>query len=259
MNEVFTTNNYAMFRKLKGNRGVEPARLRMLVESIRQIGWISNPILVNERMEIIDGQGRFEALKKLGMPIEYRVVVVSDSLNACRVMNNRVIKWNTGNYVESYAETGTKDYQRVKQLMDYYNVSLDVITLAKGIKNGLSGNSGSDYKKMRDGKLEFSESDYIETARVLNIYKKYQKVFERFSGRTNNKDRVIMYIIHYGEKYGTVNHDKMVECLEKCDPRNIYNTSFDRLLESVQNAYNFNKAKKNRLYFYEEYRLDHRL
>ena len=259
MAQIYSTTDYSKFRKLKGNRDVEPASVRMLVNSIKQIGWISNPIIVNDKMEIIDGQTRFEALKKLGMPIEYNVVKTPNGLNVCRVMNNRVKKWNTGNYVDSYAETGAQDYRRIKQLMEYYDVSLDVVALAKDAKTKLHGNSGKDYRKMREGNLEFSECDFVEASRILSIYVKYRKIFERFTGRTNNKDRAIMYIIHYGEKYGTVDHDKVIECLDKCDPKTIYNTSFDRLLESIQNAYNYNKAKKNRLYFYEEYRLDNKI
>ena len=254
MNEILTTKDYAQFRKLTGNRDVEPGRVQMLVNSIQKIGWVSNPIIVNEKMEIIDGQGRFEALKKLGMPIEYHIVKRA-GLNECREMNNRMRKWNTVNFVDSYAETGGKDYVRVKQLMSYFNVSLEVIMMAKDIRKRLYGNSGMDYKKMREGRLTFSEADFVETSRILNIYVKYRKAFERFSGRSNTKDRVIMYIINYNEKNGTVDHDKLADCLMNCDPQTIYNTSFERLLESVQNVYNFHKPKKQRLYFYEEYRL----
>ena len=254
MNEIQTTRDYGKFRRLTGNRGVEQKRVDKLVDSIRKIGWISNPIIVNEKMEIIDGQGRFEALKYLGMPIEYHVVKMADGLNVCRMMNNRVKKWDTGNYVDSYAETGTKDYIRVKQLMEYFNVPLEVVIMAREVKKGVYTGCGKYYRLMREGKLTFSEQDFIEVSRILNIYIKYRKPFERFTGRTNNKDRVIMYIIYYAEKYGNVDHDKLAESLMSCDPQTVYNTSFDRLLESVQNVYNFNKPKRTRLYFYEEYR-----
>ncbi len=258
MSEIMTTTNYNKFRRLKGNREVEPQRVKMLVDSIRKIGWISNPIIVNEKMEIIDGQGRFAALKQLGMPIEYHVVNTV-GLDECRAMNNNLEKWKTNNYVFSYAEMGNKDYQRVKYLMDYFDVPLDVIMMAKDIKTRPFGHNGSDYKKMREGSLDFTESDYIYVSKILNIYKRYDAAFYKFKGRKNNRDRVIMYLIHYAEKYGTLDHDRMLDALECCDPNNVYNTGFDRLLESVQNVYNFNKAKKNRLYFYEEYRLDKKL
>ena len=254
MNEILTTTDYTIFKRLKGNREVEPRRVTMLMNSIKQIGWVSNPIIVNDKMEIIDGQGRFEALKRLGMPVEYHVVNKA-GLDECRVMNNRMRKWNTDNYVDSYAETGVTDYQRIKQLMEYFDVPLDVVLMARDVKKGMTSNYGTHYKKMREGILTFTESDYIETSRILNIYVEYRKPFERFTGRTNNKDRVIMYIIYYAEKYGTVDHEKLIDCLIKCDPQTVYNTSFDRLLESVQNVYNFNKPKRTRLYFYEEYRL----
>ena len=257
--EILTTTNYDIFRRMKGQRDVEPKRVNMLVDSIKQSGWISNPIMVNKKMEIVDGQGRFAALKRLGMPIEYYFVDKSVGLNECRVLNNNLQKWNTESYVMSYAEMGNKNYQRVKQLMEYFDVSLDVIMMAKDIKTRPYGHNGSDYKKMREGLQDFTESDYIYVSKILNIYSKYDKVFYKFKGRKNNRDRVIMYMIHYAEKYGTLDHERMLAALESCDPNVVYNTGFDRLLESVQNVYNFNKPKKTRLYFYEEYRIDKKL
>ena len=253
--EIKKTTDYSIFRRMKGNRSVLEDRVRMVLNSIKKIGWVSNPIIVNEKMEIVEGQARFEALKRLGMPIEYRVVE-GLTLEDCRILNENMVKWKTKDYVESYAETGSEDYRRIKYLMDYYNVPLNVIISARSIKTGRCTNGGKDFKKMREGDLEFSESDYIEVSRIMNIYKKYKKAFDRFGGRVNTKDNVIFYLIQYGDKGGKIDHDKVYESLMTCDPQGIYNTGFDRLLESVQNAYNFNKAKKNRIYAYEEYRVE---
>lgn len=258
MNDIIKTTDYTIFRKMKGNRDVEPRRVKMITDSIKKIGWISNPIIVNKKMEIIDGQGRFEALKNLGLPVEYHIVE-NAKLDDCRMMNNSMMKWNTKDYIYSYAVTGNENYKRVKTLMEYFDVTIDIIALAKNYKSNLLSSNGQDYRQMREGKLEFTESDYINVSRMLNIYKPYKEVFKKFGGRTNTKDRVIFYLIHYADKYGTLDHEKMLEALRKCDPETVYNLGFDRLLESVQNAYNHNKAKKSRLYFYEEYRIDKKI
>ena len=68
---VYSTTDYDSFAKLEGNRDVLQSRKNIIKESIEERGWIRNPVVVNEKMQIIDGQGRFEALKELGMPIEY--------------------------------------------------------------------------------------------------------------------------------------------------------------------------------------------
>lgn len=70
---VFETFDYEMFVKLEANRIVSAARLRKLIESLT-VHEISIPIICNEKMEIIDGQGRFEARKSMGRPIPYLVI-----------------------------------------------------------------------------------------------------------------------------------------------------------------------------------------
>ena len=42
------------------------------------MGFIKNPIVVNEKMEIIDGQGRFEVCKEKGLPIYYNIVNIHE-------------------------------------------------------------------------------------------------------------------------------------------------------------------------------------
>lgn len=59
---VYRTNNYDQFKRLVGNREVNPKRVKTIKKSVEEIGYIPNPIIVNENMEVIDGQGRLQAL-----------------------------------------------------------------------------------------------------------------------------------------------------------------------------------------------------
>lgn len=83
---IYSSEDYSVFRKLNGNRSVLEQRKNMIMASITERGWIRNPVVVNEKMEIIDGQGRFEALKELGLPIEY-VVAKGASISDCIALN----------------------------------------------------------------------------------------------------------------------------------------------------------------------------
>ena len=60
--QVFEETNYDAFAKLPDNRDLSPGRLNKLIASISE-RYILNPIIVNEKMEIIDGQGRLNALR----------------------------------------------------------------------------------------------------------------------------------------------------------------------------------------------------
>ena len=68
---VYSTEDYSVFQKLNGNRDVLESRKNKIMESILERGWIRNPIVVNQKFEVIDGQGRLEALQELKMPVEY--------------------------------------------------------------------------------------------------------------------------------------------------------------------------------------------
>ena len=251
--QILRTSDYSIFRKLTGNRGVEEKRVKSLVDSIKKVGWISNPIIVNRKMEVIDGQGRLEALQRLNMPVEYHVVD-SAGLDACRVMNTNNRAWKPLDYIKSYADSGSKDYQRVYQLMTYFGVNVATVL------NSVSMNtSGTTSEKTKAGELTFTEYDYIMASEALNIRKKYLSVMDKFGGRRDIRDKVVFYLVNYGRQNKNINHDKIVEALRNTDPHEIYAQNFERLLESVQSAYNRGKKKENRLFFYEEYRIDNKV
>lgn len=58
---VYETTNYSKFKKMLDNREVSPNRVQKIVKSIDQVGYVMSPIIVNEKMEVIDGQGRLAA------------------------------------------------------------------------------------------------------------------------------------------------------------------------------------------------------
>ena len=87
--QIFEEENYDIFVKLDDNRDVLSGRLNKLIASISE-RYVLNPIIVNEKFEIIDGQGRYEALKKLNRPIHY-IIAPGAASDDCRRMN----KYNT--------------------------------------------------------------------------------------------------------------------------------------------------------------------
>ena len=249
--EIRRTTDYSIFQKMTGNRAVDEKRVRGLMESIKKIGWIGTPIIVNERMEVIDGQGRLEALRRLEMPVDY-IIIDGLSLDVCRTMNTHNVAWRTIDYVDSYANTGSPDYQRVRQLMMMYKVPLETLMLAVGTEA-----SGKKYEQIKNGGLVFDSEDYEAAIRKMEIYSKYYPAFKHIGGQRRTKEKVIFYLIDYADKH-PFDHDKMIAVIASADPYTMHAQNFDRLLESVQDAWNFGR-KKNKMYFYEEYRLETKL
>lgn len=107
--KIQSTTNYAMFKTLDGNRSVKDHRVDKIVQSIVDVGYITNPIIVNEKMEVIDGQGRLAALERLCLPVEY-LVHEGIGIKECRSMNIHQSNWTDYDYVSSYATRVIKDF-----------------------------------------------------------------------------------------------------------------------------------------------------
>ena len=72
MAEIHTTKIYDLFRDIPINRDVDPIRLDSIIKSIQTLDLTRvKPIIVGPDSEIVDGQGRFQACKALGLPIYY--------------------------------------------------------------------------------------------------------------------------------------------------------------------------------------------
>ena len=94
MTTVYTTTDYSIFKKLEGNRTVKQKRINAITESVSAVGWVTNPIIVNENMEIIDGQGRLEVLKSMNLPVDY-VIQAGAGLKECQEINLHTMIWTS--------------------------------------------------------------------------------------------------------------------------------------------------------------------
>ena len=99
-----TTMDYSIFKRAKWNRPVLEGKIRSIIESIQKHGVFEDKkiILVNDDYEIIDGQHRFEAFKRLGLPITY-LIDYEASINECASLNSTSTNWKLTDYINSFA------------------------------------------------------------------------------------------------------------------------------------------------------------
>jgi hypothetical protein len=116
---IYETTDYSVFKYLLGNRAVKPARVKKIKKSIIEVGYVNNPIVVNRKMEIIDGQGRFQALMELGLPIRY-VIDENAGIKECRALNMGQTNWNTNDWINFYAENGNDNYIRFRAITEEF-------------------------------------------------------------------------------------------------------------------------------------------
>lgn len=162
---VYVTTNYEIFKRLKGNRDIPESRISKIVNSIQNVGWVRNPIVVNENMEVIDGQGRLTALQRLGMPVEY-IISNGAGTKECIFMNMHMVNWSQADFIKSYAEQGNINYQRLLSLMEkYVDGNLHIICTA------LFKVSKPKHKDIKEGTLHISEEQYlVATERLKYVH-----------------------------------------------------------------------------------------
>lgn len=152
--QVYTTTDYSKFKRLIGNRDIPEHRISKIIDSIQKIGWVHNPIVVNEKMEVVDGQGRLTALQRLKMPVEY-IIAPGASTKECVYMNMNMVNWKLPDFIKSYAEQGDENYQRLLTLMEkYVSGNLDIISTA------VYRVSRAKHRDIKEGILQLTEEQY---------------------------------------------------------------------------------------------------
>jgi hypothetical protein len=124
------TTDYKKFKVINGNREIQPGHLKTLVNSISENNLLEyNPIIVTEDFEIIDGQHRLAAAKKLQLPIYFQVGRAR-GIDDVILLNKSLRPWGILDYLNSYVKRGFTDYRILKDFCYNYNMS---ISIAMGI------------------------------------------------------------------------------------------------------------------------------
>lgn len=174
VNQVYRTTNYERFSILYGNRKVNLLHLNRLQKSISESDLTeSNPILVNEKFEIIDGQHRFEACKKLNKPIHY-ILKMGFGLKEVQRLNANGKNWKMEDSINSYCELGMDEYLYFKSFLAQYKL---------GIVNSLQILSTWDSAKLEEvvnGHMKLNNKARGETLgkwieEIKPIYKGYSR------------------------------------------------------------------------------------
>lgn len=205
--DVFTTKDYSIFKRLKGNRDIPESRIGKIVNSIQEIGWIRNPIVVNDNMEVIDGQGRLTALQRLGLPVEY-VIAPGAGTEACIRMNMDMVNWGLNDFIKSYAEQGNINYQRLLSLMQKYaggNINIIMTALYRVSK--------AKHREIKAGSIQITEEQYFEAVKRLKYAQPFIETLDQ-KNLPGSMVTLIQTLIYYYD-YEEVDKDRLKNRVEK--------------------------------------------
>lgn len=169
--QIRKTYDYDQFKTIVGNRQRSQTHLKNLAASIGQTNLMEyQPIVVNEKFEVIDGQHRLAVAKQNNIPV-YFVVVDGATLADVQLLNSNLKPWSMQDYLESHIATGNDDYKMLKDFAGHYGLSLSV---SMTLLSGTSLKPHDLIQKFKDGQFKVVNlKRAIETADKLLELKPY--------------------------------------------------------------------------------------
>lgn len=170
---IQSTTDYSLFKTLSGNRPIYLGHLNNLVDAIREKNLLAtSPIIVNDNMEVVDGQHRLKAAMKLKVPIYY-IVLKGGNLSEVQLLNTNSRNWTTDEFLESYVKRGYKDYKYLKDYAEKHGFSiansLTILTCAFG-----QTGSHESRRKFKNGDFVANQKEFGEVfAALIEALDKY--------------------------------------------------------------------------------------
>ena len=253
-NFIFSSKKYDSFNRLAGNRDIDPKNVKKLTNSIKANGYKkSQPIILDEDFNIIDGQHRFRACQDLGLPVYFTIEKTDDSLKLTQDLNKDQKNWSIIDYVKSYSERKFEDYNRLLKLIQDENITTSsAIWLIKRSRNG------NVQQQIRKGTFKCSEEDVLRARLVLNKIRELKESIpnnfpeEKKLRSVMLTDRIIVPLMCMMEEEN-YNHKRMLKQIKELY-RSIDTRSMVTAGESLIAIYNLklNKSSNKRLRPYSE-------
>jgi len=148
------THDYTIFNKHLSNRKIVEHNVKALMESISRENLLHlSPILVDEHYNVMDGQHRLEAAKRLKIPVFYEM---DKNLTASSIflLNNNQLKWGSDDYLDHYCSLQNNHYIKLKRFMEK-----NKLPLSTSLCLICNGRGGSKTKTFQGGQFIYPDFD----------------------------------------------------------------------------------------------------
>jgi hypothetical protein len=234
------TTNYD-FKIVSGwNRPVKEEHVKSLMKSIMlKDSTHVFPIVVNRNNVILDGQHRYEALKRLGKPIHY-ILYEGEDIDWIKLVNNNQRQWTVSDYLEAEISNGNKDYIDFKEFCLYYGMSYNLMLSIIFSSSGIDMNKNKHFKS---GLFKMPSDNIIDNffLKLIDIEK-----YTEFEARSNSYFIRSCIKLFKKENY---NHKRLIDKLQKNNRMIKKCSSIDEYFLIFNEIYNFNVKKSDELIY----------
>jgi len=225
--KILKTYDYEIFQRMKGNRTINSSHVNNLVKSMKE-KYLPQPIIVNEDMEIIDGQHRSAAAEELNLPIYYQIIDGS-TIGDVQRLNTNTKNWKGVDYLNMFCEREFQDYLILKHFIEEYKFSLETTMSLLLNTHRIERPQNNDFKngnfKIKNLTLAKKNAD-----KLLQI-KPYYKGWNRRSFA-----RALLALFKF-EEY---NHSVFIKKLKYCSHMLQHKLNTSAYLATIEEIYNFN-------------------
>jgi len=245
---VNLTNDYDKFKIIDGNRPPNPKHIIRLYNSIIENGLLCNPIIVNDKYEIIDGQHRFFASKKANISFFY-IMVDDYGLKDVHTLNLNQKNWTKKDYMDGYADMGVESYSKLREFVEKnaeFNFH-DCISFCSNISSANGSSFSSKVRRINNGLSNqnevFEEGTWVGKDFLLaqEWASKISEIKDYFDGYNKSVFVGTMIIILQNESF---NFNEFIGKL-KIQPKALYDcANREQCKLMVENVYNYKRREK---------------
>ena len=242
--KVYETYDYAKFHIMeKGNRDIDHDKKIAL--SMKE-DFLFSPILVNEKMEIIDGQNRFFASKALGKPIYY-IIKNGYGIREVRILNSNAKNWSKRDFINSFADEGNKEYEKITLFMKKYpDFSAHIVEYILRLSAARDSyredrNPLNSFDSMKRGL--FKVKDWDQSDKIAQMLMQYKQ----FHNNIYKRSTFVVAIIRLSRD-PQFDNDEVIRKIQ-INPRSfvpcVNSDEFIRMIEDIVNFRSRNKIRYN--------------
>lgn len=230
---LYMTYNYDQFKLMPGNRPTNGAHVQHLKKSF-ELRQLIVPVLVNDRMEIIDGQHRVEVCRQLGLPV-YFIILQKYGIREVQMLNTNMKNWSVDDYLSCYCNQGIEDYIKYRELRAKFGFDHQV-SLAF-----LMGNTSKFHQIFNEGNLKIKSYEKAEKgAQMVSEFSKYYKGYKR---------KTFVFAMMAIMKHPDYNHMEMLDKVALQQTKLVDCPTVETYISLLEELYNYHRAKNKRVTF----------
>jgi len=230
--QVVQTKDYQQFNKAAGNRDVIQLHVERLKTSMEE-EYLMSPIIVNEKMEIIDGQHRFEAVRQLDLPIRF-IKVRGYALSQMQQMNANQKDWGIMDHIQAHAEMGNENFKQLIMFIEKHRKEKPLRVILHAY--GMNGNTRKTL--LESGNYKYDIKKEAQAERLLDAINEIQPYYK-------GAHRIAFIgAIRKLMKHDVFNLALFIDKLSKFSSMMVDCTTVDNYIDLIEHIYNYKSRNK---------------